>query len=95
MPIQRIISNKLTSWLLTKKVKKHIKDSQCGFRSFNTSILENILPETDGFEAETEILIKAAKSGIKIGFVNITTIYNNSLSKIKPIRAILGFIKVF
>ena len=95
MPFQRIASNKITSWLLTKKLKTNIVDSQSGFRSFKTSILKDILPSSNGFEAETEMLIKAAKLNYRIGSVNISTIYNSNKSKIRPIRTILGFIKVY
>jgi len=47
-----------------------------------------------GFEAESEILIKAAKKGFKIGFVEIPTIYRDENSKMRPVQAIIGFMKV-
>ncbi|VAX22999.1 hypothetical protein MNBD_IGNAVI01-724 [hydrothermal vent metagenome] len=95
MPPQRIVSNTITSWLLTKKLGVKIIDSQSGFRAYKTNALKDILPESSGFEAETEMLIKAGKKKLKIGHINIPTIYNENKSKIKPIRTILGFIKVY
>ncbi len=95
MPLQRIASNKITSWLLTKKLGVKIVDSQSGFRAFSTSKLKSILPSSSGFEAETEMIIKAAKLKYKIGNVDIPTIYNGNKSKIKPIKTIIGFIKVY
>lgn len=95
MPLLRIVSNRITSWLLTKKLGMKIVDSQSGFRSFSTSKLKSILPSSSGFEAETEMIIKAAKLNYKIGSVNIPTIYNENKSKIKPIKTIMGFIKVY
>jgi glycosyltransferase involved in cell wall biosynthesis len=94
MPLQRIASNKLTSWLLSKKVGMKIIDSQSGFRAFKREVIKNILPIETGFEAETEMLVKAALNNCKIGFVDIPTIYNNNKSKMKPLQAIAGFIKV-
>jgi len=94
MPLQRIVSNKLTSWLLSKKVGVEIKDSQSGYRAFKMEVTKDILPIETGFEAETEMLIKAASNNYKIGFVDIPTIYNDNESKMKPIAAILGFLKV-
>jgi glycosyltransferase involved in cell wall biosynthesis len=94
MPIQRIASNKLTSWLLSKKVGVEIIDSQSGYRAFKKEIIKSILPLETGFEAETEMLINAALNKNSIGFVNIPTIYNNNTSKMKPLQAILGFLKV-
>lgn len=95
MPLQRIVSNRITSWLLSKKLRVKIIDSQSGFRSFSTSKLKNILPSSSGFEAETEMIIKAAKLNYKIRNVNIPTIYNDNKSKINPIKTIIGFIKVY
>ena len=94
MPIQRIASNKLTSWLLSQKVGVKIIDSQSGYRAFRKSIIKSILPLETGFEAETEMLINAALNKNSIGFVNIPTIYNNNTSKMKPLQAIVGFLKV-
>ena len=95
MPLLRIASNRITSWLLTKKTGIKIYDSQSGFRSFNTNILKHILPSSNGFEAETEMLIKASILNYRIGSVKISTIYNNNTSKIKAVKTILGFIKVY
>jgi hypothetical protein len=71
-----------------------IIDSQSGFRAFKREVIKNILPIETGFEAETEMLVKAALNNCKIGFVDIPTIYNNNKSKMKPLQAIAGFIKV-
>ncbi len=94
MPLQRILSNKLTSVLLTLKTKREIIDSQCGFRGYRTKILSTIIPKFSGFEAESEIIVKAARNNYKIDFVSIPTIYGEEKSKMKSVQAITGFIKV-
>ncbi len=94
MPIQRIASNKITSFLLSKKTGKNILDSQSGYRLFHTDVLTNILPERNGFEAESEMLIYAARNNLKIGFTPIPTIYGTGKSKIKPVKTIIDFIKI-
>jgi glycosyltransferase involved in cell wall biosynthesis len=94
MPIQRRLSNKLTSLLLTVKTGQKILDSQCGFRAYKRLVLEQIKTNNYGFEAESEILIKAAKKGFLIGFVDITTIYGSEKSKMRPLEAIIGFLRV-
>jgi len=94
MPIQRILSNKITSALLSVKTGYKILDSQCGFRIYKTSILPYILTEYLGYEAESEILVKAARNKFTIGFLNIPAVYSNEKSKMNPIDAIMGFIKV-
>jgi glycosyltransferase involved in cell wall biosynthesis len=94
MPLQRRASNFLTSFMLSKKLKTKIIDSQCGYRIFRTEILKDILPENSGFEAESEMIVKAAKKNYKISFTNIPVIYGNDNSKMKSLQAIKGFLKI-
>lgn len=94
MPIQRRLSNKLTSFLLSKKLGIKIADSQSGFRIYRQEVLRRTKTLFSGFEAESEILVKAVRNGFKVGFINIPTIYGDEKSKMKSIQAIKGFIKV-
>ena len=94
MPLQRIVSNKVTSFLLSIKTKQKLQDTQSGFRAYKTNILNYILPSFTGFEAESEMLVKAAKKNYKINFVPIPAIYADEKSKMKPMQAIIGFIRV-
>lgn len=94
MPLQRRASNFLTSYMLSKKLKTKIIDSQSGYRIFRTEILNYILPESPGFEAESEMIVKAARKKYKMGFTEIPVIYGNDNSKMKSLQAIKGFLKV-
>ncbi len=94
MPFQRILSNKITSVLLSLKTGQKILDSQCGFRAYKSEVLKKVKSFSLGYEAESEIIVYAARAGFKIGFVNISTIYGNEKSKMNPVKAILGFIKI-
>jgi len=93
MPIQRKLSNKLTSLFLTVKTGQSILDSQCGYRAYKAEVLRKVKTNFSGFEAESEILVKAAKKGFKIGFVDVPTIYGNEKSKMRPVQAIVGFLR--
>jgi glycosyltransferase involved in cell wall biosynthesis len=94
MPIQRRLSNKLTSFFLTIRTGQEIIDSQCGFRAYKSEVLNLVKTRFKGFEAESEVLIKASKQGFKIGFVDIPTIYGDEKSKMRPFQAIAGFLRV-
>ena len=94
MPPQRILSNKLTSFLLSLKTGQEIIDSQCGFRGYRSSFLRSVKTVYSGFEAESEILVIGAKKGFNIGFVEIPTKYDNRKSKMRPFKTIVGFLKV-
>lgn len=94
MPFQRIMSNRITSFLLSRKTGCKILDSQSGFRAFRIAALKNILPVTSGFEAESEMIVLAARNNLRIGFTSVPTIYGNEKSKMKSVQAIVGFTKV-
>jgi len=94
MPIQRKISNYLTSKLLSWKTGEQILDSQSGYRAFRTSILQNIMPDRNGFEAESEMIVKILNNNYKIGYIDIPTLYNENKSKINAWQTIKGFLNV-
>jgi len=94
MPFQRILSNKITSFLLSLKTGQKITDSQCGYRAYKGKVLREVSSFALGYGAESEMIIYSVRAGYKIGFVNIPTIYGDEKSKMNPIKAIIGFIKV-
>ena len=94
MPLHRRMSNKITSKLLSIKTGQGIIDSQCGFRAYRSEILKNIQTVKNGYEAESEILIIAAKKNYKIGFVDIATIYGTERSKMNGFKATFDFVKL-
>lgn len=95
MPFHRKLSNILTSAMLSYKTGVKIIDSQCGFRAFRLKEIMRCLPEFRGFEAESEMIVKAARNRLRIGFANIPTIYANEKSKMRALQAIAGFIRVY
>lgn len=95
MPVHRRLSNKITSLLLTLRTGQKISDSQCGYRAYKKRVIEKCKTISNGFEAESEILILASRAGFKIGFTKIDTVYGAEKSKMKSFSAIKGFIKIF
>ncbi len=91
----RILSNWLTSFMVSKKLGVKIHDSQCGFRGYSGKTLKTIVPDEPGFEAETEMLIKAVKAGYKTDTVNIPVLKRKSgKSKMQIRKTIKGFLAV-
>lgn len=84
MPKLRALTNKLMSWLISKIAKQKIYDTQCGFRLLKKDALEKINLTTKKYEIETEILIRAARLGLRIESVPIKTVYRGEKSKINP-----------
>ncbi len=94
MPFHRIISNRLTSFLLSLKTKQKISDSQSGFRAYRTEIFNSVQTKFPGFEAESEIIVLAIKKNFRIGFTYVPTIYAGEKSRMQSLDTIIGFIKV-
>lgn len=86
MPAIRIFANSFSSFLSTLACKTKILDSQSGYRIIKKELVEKVKFESKRYEMETEMLIKAARCGFKIGFVEIDTIYRvEAKSKINQI----------
>ena len=94
MPLQRKISNKITSYLLSIKTGQDILDSQSGFRAYRADVIKNVITTKNGYEAESEILINASRKGYRIGFADISTIYGTEMSKMNPVTSTIKFIKL-
>jgi len=94
MPLHRRLSNSVTSFLINLKTGYKLRDSQSGFRAYRLEKIISILPISDGYEAETEILIKASGRGLTIREVEIPTIYTGLPSKMSYPRAIFGFLRI-
>ncbi len=80
MPLHRRASNCITSFLVSARTGQDILDSQSGFRLIGSEVIESVDLEADGYELETELLLKAARKGFRIEFVPISTIYGGEQS---------------
>ncbi|MHB2148402.1 glycosyltransferase family 2 protein [Calditrichota bacterium LG25] len=94
MPLLRIFSNTVSSLIVSWVTGERIVDSQCGFRLLRRRLIENIQLKEKGFQVETELIIKSAKHGYKIGFIPIPTIYNGQKSNIKHFSDTVRFIQI-
>lgn len=91
----RILSNWLTSLILSKKLGVKISDSQCGFRGYTGKTLKTIVPDEPGFEAETEMLIRAVKGGFNFATLDIPVLNRKSgKSKMQNWKTVKGFLNV-
>lgn len=94
MPIHRLLSNGITSIMISLSAGQRILDSQCGFRAVRTNKMHGINFEADGFQIESELLIKLGKSGARFSHVPIETIYGEESSSINLVADTLKFIKL-
>ena len=93
MPLERFITNRIMSWLISSITKQKIPDTQCGFRLIKRGVLEKVRLSTRKYETESEILIRGARMGLKIESVPIKAIYMGEKSSINPFVDTLRFLK--
>lgn len=93
MPFLRILSNIISTLVITILFTIWLKDTQCGYRAYKKEILKKLLPliKNSGFEGEAEMLAQADIHDLKIKGVKIHTIYDNENSKVNPLRDIKAF----
>ena len=95
MPWLRVASNRLTSRLLSWKIRQPVQDSQSGYRLYSRRLLERLKLQTSGYETESEIIIQAGRLRMKIGFIPIETIYDGEVSHIRGGRDIGRFLRLY
>ncbi len=94
MPFARWLTNNLTSAILSVLSGQTIRDSQSGYRLISTQVLRSFKLKSKKYDLESEILVKAGRSGFKIEAVPIKTIYRGSKSFINPFVDTGRFIKL-
>lgn len=70
-------ANRFSAWAISKCAGVHVGDSQSGFRLYAASLLREVPIHANGFNAESEIIVRAGRRRRKIlsipidlGFVN-------------------------
>lgn len=94
MPWLRKMTNRTMSWVISSLAKQHIPDTQCGFRLYKREFMEKVGFSSLRFEADSEVLIRAAHRGFKIESVPVKTVYKDHKSHINPLLDTLRFIRL-
>ena len=96
MPWNRRFVNRFMSDLLSRVMGQYVPDSQCGYRLYHRSAFPEGLYDAHSrrFAAESEILLRLALQGRKIGAVAIQTIYGDEKSKVNPFFDTIRFFRM-
>jgi len=94
MPLLRRLTNNLMSKIISLLCGQRIVDTQCGFRSMRSDVIEALLKNcrTVGYDFESEMLFLVSHQGFRIRTVPVTTCYGSEISKIRPLRDTLRFV---
>ena len=76
MPSYRKAGNKVLDKITNMASDLPFRDTQSGFRAYSKKAIESIRFLTDGFGADSEILVDASKKGLRIGEVKVTVLYD-------------------
>jgi glycosyltransferase involved in cell wall biosynthesis len=94
MPLVRYLTNKVTSFFVSKLAGQRVPDSQCGFRLVNERAFRSMGFGTSRYDTESEMLIEAGRAGCTIASVPVSTIYGREKSRINPLVDTIRFIRL-
>ena len=75
VPYYRKVGNKVLDKLTNIASELPFRDSQSGFRAYSKRAIELVRFHSDGFSVDSEILIDAAKKGLRISEEHVTVLY--------------------
>ena len=75
MPRYRRLGNRFFDKMTNMAVDVSVRDTQSGFRVYSKRALEQISFKSDGFAADSEIIIDAARKGLSMSEQKITVTY--------------------
>jgi glycosyltransferase involved in cell wall biosynthesis len=85
---RRRLANRFSAWSISKAAGKRITDSQSGFRLYSANLLRNVRLRTEGFDLESEVIVRAGVGGFKVLTIPIDLGFVDgiSTSHYKPIK---------
>ena len=92
MPLDRKLTNRFMSMIISALCGQRIPDTQCGFRLLRRDLVNKLDIEFSRFEVESELLIKASRLGSAILSVPIQTLYGQESSQINPFHDTIRFV---
>ncbi|MBM4331838.1 MAG: glycosyltransferase family 2 protein [Deltaproteobacteria bacterium] len=87
-PRQRYYSNRAAVFFISKALGQRLEDTQCGFRLYPSQVIRRIVLTTSHFQMETEVLLRAARQGVRLQSVPVKNIYvngNGPRSNFRPV----------
>lgn len=85
---RRRMANRFSAWCIAKTSGARVTDSQSGFRFYSAALLRSIQLRTDGFDLESEVIVRAGRRGLKIVTIPIELGFVDGLSTshYKPLK---------
>ncbi len=85
IPAARRRVNNAGSFVLRLMTGHAVPDTQCGFRAIRAAFAARLGLESDGYEIETEMLMKALRLGARWESVPVSAVYEGEPSHFRPV----------
>ena len=84
---RRRMANRFSAWSIANAAGTAVTDSQSGFRFYSTKLLRSISLNSDGFDMESEVIVRAGRGAFQVMTVPIELGFVDGLctSHYKPI----------
>jgi glycosyltransferase involved in cell wall biosynthesis len=81
-------ANRFSAWTISKAAGVPVADSQSGFRLYSAALLRSLRLRTDGFDLESEVIVRAGRRGLRIVSIPIELGFVDGLatSHYKPLK---------
>jgi glycosyltransferase involved in cell wall biosynthesis len=88
--VRREVISHVYNWIARVALGYGVRDAQCGFKAVNRAVVEKIIPDIvdDGWFFDTELLVRAWRSGLRIREVPVTWVEDDD-SRVKIIATAL------
>lgn len=94
MPVDRQLSNFLTSIVASIMSGRTIPDSQCGMRLIPANLIRRLELKQGGFTLESELLLEASRAGCQIVPLPVPTVYGPAGSHIRHVTDSWRFVSL-
>jgi len=81
-------ANRFSAWCISKCAGVRVPDSQSGFRFYSAELLRAVQLRADGFDMESEVIVRAGRRGFRIVTIPIELGFVDGLSTshYKPLK---------
>jgi len=63
---RRRLANRFSAWSIARASRTGITDSQSGYRLYSANLLRSVRLRSDGFDLESEVIVRAGRDGFKV-----------------------------
>ncbi|MCK5128008.1 MAG: glycosyltransferase family 2 protein [candidate division Zixibacteria bacterium] len=93
MPFERLLTNNLSSIIISIFGCTRVRDSQSGYRLIKTAVLKELRLTSVRYDTESEMLFQTGYLGFTAAEIPIETVYEGSSSFINPVKDTTRFIR--